>query len=638
MTNRNITIRKVIGNIGLKQIFAIFISLVLSGAAIYFMGNALYNSTRDKLLLQSEMNVNESTDRFNNYLAADKNALIIAGYTVNNFLMKDVTNDRILRYMTEQTEGLTGAIDKSFTGLYGYIGGDYLDGSGWTPDEDYVPTERPWYKAAMESPHEIVFVDPYVDSQTGDMMITLAELLDDGESVIALDIGLSGVQKITEDIAAGTFGTISMVLDGSNVAIAHSDRSEIGKNYSRDSEFADSLGGMIVQEIDNRGEEDVKQFTLSYKGRSYLILEKDIEGGWHSISAIDTAVFYRPLINVILLMIALAVVAVLLILFIFYRVSRRELMNQNLALQIGAVADIYDAMIDINLVDSTYYDIDQKDYSGSLSMMHDKAQDYVYDRMKQLVDPSMHSLMKEFLDLSTLPKRLHDRNTLAVEYLDPGDRWCRGRFIVAERSADKKVTRVIWATETIDDEKRQKEALRQRAETDLMTGLYNRVSGESRIKTLLDQGRGGMFVLFDIDHFKEYNDTFGHNVGDKVIGAVATCLKKSFRDNDVVMRLGGDEFAVFAPSVRDRDSADMIMDRFFDNLANIEIKEADSQITVSAGAAFSPDDYNVTTSYTGSGMTGLGTVPMTFHDLYQAADTAMYQSKRDPSRQITYAE
>ncbi len=639
MNSRNISFRKIIDNIGLRQILAILLSVLLSGSAIYYIGHTLYDVTRSELMLQGEMDVIESTERFNNYLAVDRNALIITGYTVNNHLVKKASTETILRYMEEQTEGLTGAIDKSFTGLYGYIGGEYLDGSGWVPDEDYVPTERPWYKAAVEKPHEIVFVDPYIDSQTGNMMITLAELLDDGESVIALDIGLGGVQEITEDIAADTPGVMALVLDGSNVAIAHSDKDEVGKNYS---EEKDSLGGAIVKEIGNTeaegGQKSERMFTLQYDGRDFQIYVKQIEGGWHAVSIIDTAVVYKPLVTVIVLTGLIGIIAVLLILFIFYNVSRREVVNQTLATQIGAVADIYDALVDVDLSNGTYYDIDQKNYSGSLSLMHDNAQEYMYGRAEKLVDASMKPVMREFLDLSTLAERLKDRNTLAVEYLDPADRWCRGRFIVAERDTMGAATRVIWATETIDDEKRQKEALRQQAEKDLMTGLYNRVSGESRIKNLLDHGRGGMFVLMDIDHFKAYNDTYGHEVGDKVINAVANCLKNSFRDNDIVMRLGGDEFAAFAAGVQEKEAADKILSRFFDNLANVNIRESAEKVTVSAGAAFSPEDYNVTTSYVGAAATGPGTVPMTFHELYQAADTAMYQSKRDPSKMITYAE
>lgn len=634
MSSKKVAYRKVLENIGSRHLIAILISIVLSGVAIFNIGQMLYKSAHNELMLNAEMDVMQSTERFNNYLAADKNALIIAGYSVNNMLMNDAPKKEILRYLTEQTEGLTGAIDKSFTGLYGWVDGEYLDGSGWVPDADYVATERPWYKAAVSDPHEIVFVDPYVDSQTGNVMMTLAELLDDEKSVIALDIGLEGVQKITEEIAADTPGVMSIVIDNAGVAIAHSDKSEVGKNYN---EEKGTLGSMLVKALGSKQEDS---FEISYNGVNYLVYVKEIEGGWHSVSVIDTAIFYKPLYSVILLTAALAVIAVLLVLFIFYRVSRRELVNKNLAVQIGAIADIYDALIDVNLTDDTYFEINQKDYSGNINMMHQNAQDFMYRKIDQIVDPGMKRVMRDFLNLSTLAARIGNKSTLTTEFLDRKDRWGRGRFIVADRNSMGTVTRALWVTETIDEDKRQKEALRQQAEADRMTGLFNRFSGENRTQTLLDQGRGGMFALFDIDNFKAYNDRYGHTVGDTVILAVAKCLKNSFRSNDIVMRLGGDEFAVFATSIQNREEADKVLSRFFDRMDKVEIKEAEGdKVTVSVGVTFSRDAFTLESAILDSDTISMPQTSITtsFHDLYKAADRSMYNSKRSHDGRVTYS-
>ena len=116
LDRKRVTFIKVLNNLGARHILAILLSLVLSGAAIAFIGHTLYKSTQDELMLNAEMDVMQSTERFNNYLSVDKNTLIIAGYSVNDMLINDAPEKEILRYLTEQTEGLTGAIDKSFTG------------------------------------------------------------------------------------------------------------------------------------------------------------------------------------------------------------------------------------------------------------------------------------------------------------------------------------------------------------------------------------------------------------------------------------------------------------------------------------------------------------------------------------------
>lgn len=615
LTDEKISPRKALGILNIRHLLAIVLSIVLALGAVGYIGRMPYQSTQAELELRGEMNVLQSTDRFNAYLIVDKNVLIVAGIAVNQMLVSGASNQKILAYLTEQTESLMNTIAKSFTGLYGWINGEYLDGAGWTPDDDYVATERPWYQTAAAHPHEIVFVDPYVDMQTGNMMMTIAELLDDGESVIALDIGLEGVQEITDDIAKDTPGAVVMVLDNGNTAIAHSNIDEVGKSYFG---ADDSLESLIVRELHN-GQD---RFTVSFSGQSYMVFTKQIEGGWHSVSAIDTDLFYRPLIRVILFTLVLSVLAVALILVIFYRISVRELSNRNLGIQIRAAADIYDNLLDINLVENSFFELNNHKNPESIGRQHTKAQETLNERVEVWVEESMKPHLRDFLNFSTINQRLEEKSTITVEFLDKENIWYRGRLICAERKADGSVTRVLWGKESIDDEKRQKEYLQHLAETDLMTGVYNRINGEYRITELLNSENGGMFVLFDIDHFKLFNDRYSHSVGDQVIIAVANCLKNAFRGNDIIARLGGDEFAVFAPGVYAREVGESILNRFYDHLNNIALeKPVDEKICVSAGAVFDRR----------------GKMP-SFTQLYEIADQCMYESKKIPGSHVTYRE
>ncbi len=106
-------------------------------------------------------------------------------------------------------------------------------------------------------------------------------------------------------------------------------------------------------------------------------------------------------------------------------------------------------------------------------------------------------------------------------------------------SSDTVVLGVMNIDKIVSDA-REKEKLIVLSETDRMTGLLNRISGELKVEENLKQGKGGLFILLDIDHFKSFNDTFGHDVGDKVIINVANCLKTAFREHDILFRLGGD--------------------------------------------------------------------------------------------------
>ncbi len=99
-------------------------------------------------------------------------------------------------YLVRQTDLMTGDFAKDSSGLYAYINGQYIDGAHWVPPEDYVPEERDWYKDAVDAGYRISYVAPYIDMQTGDSSVTVAHLLKDGKSVIALDLKVTSLQAI----------------------------------------------------------------------------------------------------------------------------------------------------------------------------------------------------------------------------------------------------------------------------------------------------------------------------------------------------------------------------------------------------------------------------------------------------------
>jgi diguanylate cyclase (GGDEF)-like protein len=170
-------------------------------------------------------------------------------------------------------------------------------------------------------------------------------------------------------------------------------------------------------------------------------------------------------------------------------------------------------------------------------------------------------------------------------------------------------------------EKRKLETqLLQMSETDPLTHISNRRSGEARIQALLKSGKGGMLCLLDVDHFKKVNDTYGHSAGDQVLVSIASCLQNSFREQDVIMRLGGDEFAIYALRIADEETGERCIQRFFREVEKIHIDEiGDHRISVTLGAVLCPSndeqEYNV---------------------LYKKADQAMYGKKNESGNQYDF--
>jgi diguanylate cyclase (GGDEF)-like protein len=135
----------------------------------------------------------------------------------------------------------------------------------------------------------------------------------------------------------------------------------------------------------------------------------------------------------------------------------------------------------------------------------------------------------------------------------------------------------------------------QQASTDVMTGLLNRRGGEvavtDQISRSKELGIPLSFLLLDIDHFKNVNDSYGHTIGDEVIIAVANCLKKNIRASDVAMRWGGEEYLVALQNT-DLWGAVSTAEKLREQVALLEVKQA--TISVSIGCAeLGEDDFQV---------------------------------------------
>lgn len=178
---------------------------------------------------------------------------------------------------------------------------------------------------------------------------------------------------------------------------------------------------------------------------------------------------------------------------------------------------------------------------------------------------------------------------------------------------DSGVLRVVGKLTNIDARKRETELLELKAQTDAVTGLYNKAAtGELIARALASApGSDGTLMIIDIDNLKTINDTLGHTQGDRAISKFAATLKAHFRATDIIGRIGGDEFMVFADGVKSdawlRNTAASLVRK----LAALRVGENDEYcVHGSIGAAVSGDKAG-------------------FDELYKRADTALYQVKRN---------
>ena len=171
-----------------------------------------------------------------NYLRVGKATLWVTADTVDHMANSGSTADEILDYLIVETETQKEQFDVNINGLYGYVMGEYLDGLQWVPPDNYDPIRRDWYQAALEAGGEATIVAPYVDAQTGSVIISISRMLSNGKDVLSIDLMMDYIQEIVSDLQIKDKG-YSFIVDGNGMMIAHRDQKQVGGYMSGDAEM-----------------------------------------------------------------------------------------------------------------------------------------------------------------------------------------------------------------------------------------------------------------------------------------------------------------------------------------------------------------------------------------------------------------
>ncbi|WP_345993812.1 diguanylate cyclase [Sulfurimonas sp. HSL-1716] len=178
--------------------------------------------------------------------------------------------------------------------------------------------------------------------------------------------------------------------------------------------------------------------------------------------------------------------------------------------------------------------------------------------------------------------------------------WCE--FIGSQIELTKQKSAMIWSILDVTLQKEMQEKLEKQATTDYLTELFNRRYFTGRLeeeisKIKRDEHHEISLIMFDLDRFKDINDTFGHLIGDIVLKKFADILKLNSRKADIIGRIGGEEFAMILPDTN-IDNAVVLANRILQETfeTKIEIENGSVGFTVSIGVtALSADDINYDT-------------------------------------------
>ena len=173
---------------------------------------------------------------------------------------------------------------------------------------------------------------------------------------------------------------------------------------------------------------------------------------------------------------------------------------------------------------------------------------------------------------------------------------------------------LVWTVLGIGRKKQR--ALMRSANIDALTGICNRKNTEEKVTQWLNQAVDlitvmQVFLIMDVDFFKEVNDHYGHAVGDEVLRQIGALLIRLFRKEDVLGRVGGDEFVVFMKDLKNPSDAERRAEQLCGEVRKLQIPELKGKtITCSIGMAFYPQHGR------------------NYMELYKFADMALYETKR----------
>jgi diguanylate cyclase (GGDEF)-like protein/PAS domain S-box-containing protein len=174
-------------------------------------------------------------------------------------------------------------------------------------------------------------------------------------------------------------------------------------------------------------------------------------------------------------------------------------------------------------------------------------------------------------------------------------RWLEG--LLTNRMRDDAVTGLVLNSRDVTERRALEEELRQHSLHDALTGLANGVLFHDRVAHSLERrqhDRGGPAVVtINLEHFKNVNDTAGHEAGDRVLREVARRLAATARAGDTVARLGGDEFAILLESIESDDQVTAIVDRVLTQISE-PLPGEGLRVIASAGIALRGTQVDVT--------------------------------------------
>ena len=442
-----------------------------------------------------------------------------------------------------------------------------INGSGWIPPEGFDVRVRPWYQRAVRE-DKLVFTEPYLNASDDNWVITVAKPVysRDGKhlGVIAIDKTLQGMLEFLETETASENGFSFFLDHGGDIIVDRSGALEPDNVVQLSSDLVSRL----------LSEPSGHVFT-NIEGADGYLRWQALEGSGFVIGTFAPLSDFFDRRAQSLQLIASAVVALLVVFSMLFFFQNRYIVRPVRILE----QDILGISLD-----------EDPAYRLPVSKRHP------FEALRRTINVVLDQTQEHYENV------VYQQEELSAAY---------AQLVAHEQQLQAQHTEI-----------KQHEAKAQfLADHDPLTGLFNRRKFEEDLSSSLQAGQMGAVLMFDIDDFKNINDTQGHVYGDRVLRSIALLLKKQLQPNETAYRFGGDEFLIIIEGEVDPEEIRATIEEVSRCLNETSvINKRHSRITSSIGIVRYPFD---------------GT---TVEELLIKVDIAMYNAKKGGKNRYMFFE
>jgi len=261
--------------------------------------------------------------------------------TLRRIIMRGDDDDRVLTYLEDLSNYIVHNKEyhTSIINIYGYFDvfdGKFFNSIGWVPPADYVPKERHWYKAAVEANGDVATITPYVDMQSGEVVMTFARRIFDEENnplgIICLDMTLNSIVEniVNTRLTENSYG---ILLNEKLEVVAHPNEFMINKKLHNLSGGLEKVSDMLERN------ESVNEYEMTnYKGETSVISTWQLKNGWYIGIITNKNEYYKGIRTIATVLSILGLVMTMMLSIILIRLTKsRDKMNDYVTLMFDSV-------------------------------------------------------------------------------------------------------------------------------------------------------------------------------------------------------------------------------------------------------------------------------------------------------------